>query len=100
MVGVCVHAVYVFSWGGSGNGTMYRSGKDIMMRLLDKNESRRLGSQSGASQVKQHKWFGKVNWGLLRNTTPPVRRSRLLVHFLFDMNSSRGHVMFVLVFVY
>lgn len=44
-----------------------------MVRLLDKSESRRLGSQSGASQVKQHKWFVKMNWGLLRNMTPPVR---------------------------
>lgn len=51
----------------------YSAGKDIMVRLLDKSESRRLGSQSGASQVKQHKWFGKMNWGLLRNMTPPVR---------------------------
>jgi len=22
--------------------------------------------------VKQHKWFSKVNWGLLRNSRPPV----------------------------
>lgn len=49
-----------------------RAGKDIILRLLDKSESRRLGSQSGASQVKQHKWFAKMNWGLLRNMTPPV----------------------------
>lgn len=43
------------------------------MRLLHKDEWRRLGSQSGASEVKQHKWFAKLNWGLLRNTRPPVR---------------------------
>ena len=42
------------------------------MKLLDKNELTRLGSKSGASEVKQHKWFSKVNWGLLRNTQPPV----------------------------
>jgi len=46
--------------------------KDIILRLLDKNELRRLGSASGASQVKQHKWFAKMRWGLLRNTTPPI----------------------------
>lgn len=50
-----------------------RAGKDVITRLLDKSEGKRLGSQSGASQVKQHKWFGKINWGLLRNTRPPVR---------------------------
>ncbi|KAJ8523452.1 hypothetical protein ONZ45_g4 [Pleurotus djamor] len=41
-------------------------------RLLDKNEKTRLGSKSGASEVKQHKWFSKINWGLLRNTQPPI----------------------------
>jgi len=41
-------------------------------RLLDKSERTRLGSKSGASEVKQHRWFAKINWGLLRNTRPPV----------------------------
>ena len=50
-----------------------RAGKDCVNRLLDKYEHTRLGSKSGASEVKQHKWFGKINWGLLRNTRPPVR---------------------------
>lgn len=31
-----------------------------------------MGSKSGASEVKQHKWFAKINWGLLRHTQPPV----------------------------
>lgn len=46
--------------------------KDCVTRLLDKNERARLGSKSGASEVKQHKWFAKINWGLLRNTRPPI----------------------------
>ncbi|EKM59681.1 uncharacterized protein PHACADRAFT_250330 [Phanerochaete carnosa HHB-10118-sp] len=46
--------------------------KDIISRLLDKRETTRLGSKSGASEVKQHKWFSKINWGLLRNTQPPI----------------------------
>ncbi|KAJ2924940.1 hypothetical protein H1R20_g12136, partial [Candolleomyces eurysporus] len=48
------------------------AGKDCIARLLDKNERTRLGSRSGASEVKQHKWFSKINWGLLRNTRPPI----------------------------
>ncbi|CAE6504103.1 unnamed protein product [Rhizoctonia solani] len=48
-------------------------GKDIVVRLLDKNEHTRLGSHSGASEVKQHKWFAKLNWGLLRNQRPPIQ---------------------------
>ncbi|EMD40561.1 hypothetical protein CERSUDRAFT_45092 [Gelatoporia subvermispora B] len=46
--------------------------KDVVTRLLDKRETTRLGSKSGASEVKQHKWFAKINWGLLRNTQPPI----------------------------
>ncbi|KAF7331948.1 AGC/RSK protein kinase [Mycena kentingensis (nom. inval.)] len=49
-----------------------QAGKDCMTRLLDKREKTRLGSKSGASEVKQHKWFAKINWGLLRNTRPPI----------------------------
>lgn len=48
------------------------------MKLLHKVESRRLGSQSGASELKQHKWFAKTNWGLLRNEKPPVRINTIL----------------------
>ncbi|KAF9484005.1 Pkinase-domain-containing protein [Pholiota conissans] len=48
------------------------AGKDCMARLLDKSERTRLGSKSGASEVKQHKWFAKINWGLLRNSRPPI----------------------------
>ncbi|KAF8639924.1 hypothetical protein AX17_001174 [Amanita inopinata Kibby_2008] len=50
-----------------------QAAKDCITRLLDKDERTRLGSRSGASEVKQHKWFSKINWGLLRNTRPPVR---------------------------
>lgn len=48
------------------------AGKECVSRLLDKSERTRLGSKSGASEVKQHRWFAKINWGLLRNTRPPI----------------------------
>jgi len=48
------------------------AGRDVVSRLLDKEENSRLGSKTGASEVKQHKWFNKINWGLLRNTEPPI----------------------------
>ncbi|TCD71313.1 hypothetical protein EIP91_011084 [Steccherinum ochraceum] len=54
--------------------------KDVVLRLLDKKETLRLGSKSGASEVKQHKWFAKINWGLLRNTQPPVSNTYLQFH--------------------
>lgn len=69
-VGVCDAEVY-----NELTGPYYRACKDVIVRLLDKNELTRLGSKSGASEVKQHKWFSKINWGLLRNTQPPVSLS-------------------------
>jgi len=51
---------------------VYSAGKDCVARLLDKDDRTRLGSKSGASEVKQHSWFAKINWGLLRNTRPPI----------------------------
>ncbi|KJA30119.1 hypothetical protein HYPSUDRAFT_126531 [Hypholoma sublateritium FD-334 SS-4] len=48
------------------------AGRDCVTRLLNKSERLRLGSRSGASEVKQHKWFSKINWGLLRNMRPPI----------------------------
>ncbi|ORY30015.1 kinase-like domain-containing protein, partial [Naematelia encephala] len=46
--------------------------KSAIRKLLIKDEHKRLGSSSGASEVKQHKWFSNLNWGLLRHTTPPI----------------------------
>jgi hypothetical protein len=59
----------------------YSAGKDIVCRLLDKEENTRLGSKTGASEVKQHKWFSKINWGLLRNTAPPVSCAACVARF-------------------
>ncbi|GAA5820236.1 hypothetical protein JCM11251_005536 [Rhodosporidiobolus azoricus] len=46
--------------------------KSLIKKLLYKDEHKRLGSQSGASEVKQHKWFSTINWGLLRHQKPPI----------------------------
>lgn len=46
--------------------------KSIIKKLLIKDEHRRLGSQTGASEVKQHKWFSNISWGLLRHQKPPI----------------------------
>jgi protein-serine/threonine kinase len=47
-------------------------GKSLIRKLLIKDELKRMGSQSGASEVKTHKWFAPISWGLLRNLTPPI----------------------------
>jgi protein-serine/threonine kinase len=46
--------------------------KSVIKKLLCKDEHKRLGSQSGASELKQHRWFHSINWGLLRHQKPPI----------------------------
>jgi hypothetical protein len=40
--------------------------------LLHKDENKRLGANSGASDIKAHVAFKKINWALLRNMEPPI----------------------------
>ncbi|KAI8803407.1 kinase-like domain-containing protein [Cladochytrium replicatum] len=46
--------------------------KAIIRKLLIKDEHKRLGSKSGASEVKTQPWFKGLNWALLRNSSPPI----------------------------
>jgi hypothetical protein len=63
--------------------------KDCVTQLLEKKERKRLGSRSGASEVKQHKWFAKINWGLLRNTRPPIIPSLSAGHDTINFRQMR-----------
>lgn len=51
---------------------MSSAGKSFIRKLLVKDERKRLGSQLGASEVKQHRWFANISWGLLRHQVPPI----------------------------
>lgn len=46
--------------------------KSLIRKLLIKDENKRLGSKSGASDVKNHPFFKNTQWALLRNQTPPM----------------------------
>ncbi|KAI8060976.1 kinase-like domain-containing protein [Gongronella butleri] len=46
--------------------------KNLIRRLLHKDEARRLGSLAGASDIKAHPFFKKVNFALLRHEVPPI----------------------------
>ncbi|KAF7726266.1 serine/threonine protein kinase, AGC [Apophysomyces ossiformis] len=47
--------------------------RDLIRRLLDKNERTRLGSRAGASDVKAHPFFRSLNFALLRHMKPPIQ---------------------------
>ena len=46
--------------------------KQIIKKLLTKDELRRLGSRAGASDVKTHPFFRTTQWALLRHSKPPI----------------------------
>lgn len=46
--------------------------KNLIKRLLDTDETKRIGSNHGASDIKKHPFFKGINWSLLHNTTPPI----------------------------
>lgn len=46
--------------------------KDFLKRLLSKDPKKRLGSNGGASEIRNHKWFSEINWALLLESEPPI----------------------------
>lgn len=54
------------------NNDVTRVCKDLIKKLLCKNESKRLGSKMGAADIKRHPFFKKVEWSFLRNQEPPL----------------------------
>lgn len=54
------------------NNEVSRTCKDLIKKLLIKNEGKRLGSKSGAADLKKHPFFKKVKWTFLRNQEPPL----------------------------
>ena len=46
--------------------------KDLIQRLLTKDENERLGSNLGAEDIKAHPWFAGVDWdGILNKRVKP-----------------------------
>ncbi|GJJ73521.1 protein-serine/threonine kinase [Entomortierella parvispora] len=56
----------------AGSQTTSALCKDVIRKLLIKDEQFRLGSGAGASDVKSHAFFKTTNWALLRHLTPPI----------------------------
>ena len=47
------------------------SARQLINSLLQRDPSSRLGSNSGANEIKQHPFFRGINWPLIRCMTPP-----------------------------
>ena len=46
--------------------------RQLIRKLLTKDELRRLGSRAGASDIKAHPFFRSTQWALLRHAKPPI----------------------------
>nr|AML78078.1 putative LOV domain-containing protein [Begonia sp. BC-2016] len=45
--------------------------RQMINALLQRDPAARLGSQTGANEIKQHPFFREINWPLIRCMTPP-----------------------------
>ncbi|KAH9450180.1 hypothetical protein Pst134EA_026889 [Puccinia striiformis f. sp. tritici] len=63
-------------------------GKSIIGKLLIKDELNGLGSITGASEVKYHKWFATISWGILRNCKPPIIPPTSLMHWTLQKSQA------------
>ncbi|ODQ79709.1 hypothetical protein BABINDRAFT_161422 [Babjeviella inositovora NRRL Y-12698] len=57
---------------GSKHAQVSSSCKSLIRKLLTKDETKRLGSRAGASDIKGHAFFRHTQWALLRNQQPPM----------------------------
>lgn len=51
--------------------TISFAAKDLIKGLLAKDPKNRLGYKRGATEIKQHPFFGSLNWALVRSNEPP-----------------------------
>lgn len=59
----------------NGNGSYQHTSsscRNLIRKLLIKDEAKRLGSRAGASDVKNHPFYKNQSWALLRNMRPPI----------------------------
>ncbi|KMZ73376.1 hypothetical protein ZOSMA_14G01410 [Zostera marina] len=45
--------------------------RQLICKLLQRQPSNRLGSNSGSNEIKQHQFFQEINWPLIRCMKPP-----------------------------
>ncbi|XP_021831462.1 serine/threonine-protein kinase WAG1 [Prunus avium] len=48
-----------------------KEARDLIERLLVRDPRKRLGCAKGATEIKQHPFFGGINWALIRTYRPP-----------------------------
>ncbi|KAL6658180.1 hypothetical protein ACP70R_003766 [Stipagrostis hirtigluma subsp. patula] len=53
------------------NASVSPHGRQLMYELLRCDPGNRLGSYDGANEIKQHPFFGGINWPLVRAMVPP-----------------------------
>jgi len=49
-----------------------KEAKDLIKRLLTRDVAKRMGSESGADEIREHKFFSSLNFALIRDMSPPI----------------------------
>ncbi|KAJ0010544.1 hypothetical protein Pint_33756 [Pistacia integerrima] len=72
-VKICRLLTISFNWLGDVNMNLEVSlaGRQLLNLLLNRDPADRLGSNSGANEIKQHLFFRGINWPLIRTMSPP-----------------------------
>ncbi|THG12875.1 hypothetical protein TEA_015767 [Camellia sinensis var. sinensis] len=58
-------------WWALGKHLVSLAGRQLIHALLNRDPVSRLGSSSGANDIKQHPFFRGINWPLIRCMSPP-----------------------------
>eukprot|EP00878_Enallax_costatus_P020452 GHUV01021626.1.p1 GENE.GHUV01021626.1~~GHUV01021626.1.p1 ORF type:complete len:166 (+),score=44.39 GHUV01021626.1:32-529(+) len=68
--------------------------QDLITQLLIKDPAKRLGTRSGAEEIKKHPWFEGMNWALLRHQPPPYvpRRAQQQAAVAAGVNGAKPSV--------
>ncbi|KAL0490063.1 serine/threonine-protein kinase [Acrasis kona] len=55
------------------NKNVSKNCKDLIKKLLNTKQEKRLGHKNGAADIRTHPFFKDVNWALIRNENTPIR---------------------------
>lgn len=70
------------NWYNFTNFQVSLAARQLINALLQRDPASRLGSTTGANEIKQHPFFREINWPLIRNMV-------LFLWFLLNLSSTK-----------
>ena len=71
--------------------TLSTRASDLLMRLLEKDPNKRLGSQRGIEEIKEHPFFRTIDWGRVykKQMKPPIQPNPRVSYFDEEVRNTR-----------